>query len=81
MCLSVLFLIVPIITGTEIVLRCHILLLLSLEKFSIQKCAMLIMKSGKREMREGLELPCHERILEKRKITSIWKYWKQTLSN
>ena len=26
-------------------------------EFSIEKCAMLIMKSGKRQMTEGIELP------------------------
>ena len=31
-------------------------------EFGINKCAMLIMKSGKRQMTEGIELPNKERI-------------------
>ena len=31
-------------------------------EFSIEKCAMLVMKSGKRHMTDGMELPNHERI-------------------
>ena len=30
-------------------------------EFGIEKCAMLIMKSGKRQMTEGLELPNQEK--------------------
>ena len=31
-------------------------------EFGIEKCAMLVMKSGKRHMTDGMELPNHERI-------------------
>ena len=31
-------------------------------KFGIEKCAMLVMKSDKRHMTDGMELPNHERI-------------------
>ena len=31
-------------------------------EFSIENCAMLIMKSGKRQMMEGIELPNQEKI-------------------
>ena len=31
-------------------------------EFGIEKCAILIMKSGKRHMNEGMELPNQERI-------------------
>ena len=31
-------------------------------KFGIEKCAMLVMKSGKRHMSDGMELPNHDRI-------------------
>ena len=30
--------------------------------FGIEKCAMLVMKSGKRHMTDGIELPNHDRI-------------------
>ena len=35
--------------------------------FSIEKCAMLVMKSRKRQMTEGIELPNQE------KIRTLWK--------
>ena len=31
-------------------------------EFSIEKCAILVMKSGKRHMTDGMELPNHDRI-------------------
>ena len=31
-------------------------------EFGIEKCAMLVMKSGKRHMTEGIELPNQEKI-------------------
>ena len=31
-------------------------------EFGIGKCAMLVMKSGKRHMTDGMELPNHEKI-------------------
>ena len=51
-------------------------------ELSIEKCAMLIMKSGKREIREGMEqIKKESEFVEKRKITSTWKYWKCIPSN
>ena len=51
--------------------------------FGIEKCAMLVMKSGKQHMTDGMELPNHERIraLEKRKPTNTWASWRVTPSN
>ena len=52
-------------------------------EFGIEKYAMLIMRSGKQHEMEGIELPNQEKkseLLEKRKITFTWEYWKQTLS-
>ena len=31
-------------------------------EFGIEKCAMLVMKSGKRHMTDGMELPSHDKI-------------------
>ena len=31
-------------------------------EFGIEKCAMLVMKSGKRHMTDGMEQPNHEKI-------------------
>ena len=31
-------------------------------EFGIEKCTMLVMKSGKRHMTDGMELPNHEKI-------------------
>ena len=31
-------------------------------EFGIEKCAMLVMKNGKRHMTDGMELPNHDRI-------------------
>ena len=42
-------------------------------EFGLEKCAMLIMRNGKRQMTEGIELPNQEKIQ-----TSNWIYWKQT---
>ena len=45
-------------------------------EFGIEKWAMLIMRSGKRQMMEGIELPNHEKLecSKKRKPTNTWKY-------
>ena len=42
-------------------------------EFGIQKCAMLMMKSGKRQMTEAIELPNQEKIitLGKKEILQI----------
>ena len=52
-------------------------------EFGIEKCAMLIMKSGKREAveRKNYQIRKALECLEKRKMTNIWEYWKQTPSN
>ena len=49
-------------------------------EFCIEKCAMLVMKSGKRHMTEGIELPNQEKSKhsEKKKPTNTWEYWKLT---
>ena len=31
-------------------------------EFGIEKCAMLVMKSGKRHMTDGMELPNHDKV-------------------
>ena len=52
-------------------------------EFGIEKCAMLVMKSRKRHMTDGMELPNHDRIrtLEKMKPTNTWASWRLTPSN
>ena len=51
-------------------------------EFRLEKCALLIMRRGKRQVKE---LNCQiKKALEppkKRKITSTWEYLKQTSSN
>ena len=41
-------------------------------EFGIEKCAILIMRSGKRQLTEGIQLPNQEKseCSEKRKLTS-----------
>ena len=46
---------------------------------SIERCVMLIMKSGKRQTTEGIELPNQESIRILRE--NSWKYWKRILLN
>ena len=48
-------------------------------EFGIEKYVILIMKSGKTETTEGIELPNKEsiRTLGERKTTITWVYWKQ----
>ena len=54
-------------------------------EFDIEKCTMQVMKSGKRHMTEGFELPNQKKKnskrSEKRKPTNTWEYWKLTPSN
>ena len=52
-------------------------------EFGIEKCAMLVMKSGKRHMTDGMELPNHDRIrtLEENEPSNTWASWKLTPSN
>ena len=49
-------------------------------EFGREKCAMFIMKSGKRQMTEWMELPNQEKseCSEERKLTNTWKYLKWT---
>ena len=51
--------------------------------FSIEKYAMLVMKSGKWHITDGIELPNQEKLegSEKRKCENYWEYWKLTPSN
>ena len=45
---------------------------------------MLVLKSGKRHMTEGMELPNHDKIRtlgEKMKPTNTWVSWRLTPSN
>ena len=52
-------------------------------EFGIEKCTMLVMKSGKRYMREGIEQPKQEKTgpLGEKELTNNWEYWKLSLSN
>ena len=44
-------------------------------EFGIEKCAMLIMKNGKRERTDGIELLNQESIrMVGEKTTNIWEY-------
>ena len=47
-------------------------------EFGIEKYAMVIMKSRKGHMTEGIELPYQVKSepLEKRKLINTWEYWK-----
>ena len=52
-------------------------------EFGTKKWAMMIMKSGKRETEEGIELLNEEciRMLGEKEMTCIWEYLKQPPSN
>ena len=52
-------------------------------EFGREKYTILIMKSGKQQMTEGIELQNQEKIrtLGERKIIYIWEHWKRTSSN
>ena len=53
-------------------------------EFGIEKCTLLVMKSGKRKITLKMKLPNQEkknRTLEEMKITSTREYWKCTQSN
>ena len=45
-------------------------------EFGIEKCAMLVMKSGKQHMADGMKLPNHEKIrtLEENEMKWKWKH-------
>ena len=49
-------------------------------EFGIEKYAMLVMKSGKRDMIEGIELPNQENMKTLRE-KEMYKYWKLAPSN
>ena len=46
--------------------------------FGIKKCAMLMMRSGKRHMTERIELPNQEKFRTFGEKEAYWEYWKQT---
>ena len=52
-------------------------------EFGIEKCAMLVMKSGKRHMTDGMELPNHDKIrtIGEEKPTDTPVSWRLTPSN
>ena len=52
-------------------------------EWGIEKCAMLVMKSGKRHMTDGMGLSNHDKLerLKKMKPTNTWVSWRLTLSN
>ena len=52
-------------------------------KFGIESCAMLVMKSGKRYVTNGMELPNQVKIRssQKTKPTNTWASWRLTPSN
>ena len=52
-------------------------------KFGIEKCTMLVMKSGKQQLTGGLEQPNQYKIrtLGEKKPTNTWASWKLTPSN
>ena len=50
-------------------------------EFGIEKCAMLVMKSGKRHLTDGNELPNQDKMKtlgKKMKLTNTWASWKLT---
>ena len=49
-------------------------------EFGLEKCAIVVMKSGKRQIAERIEQSNQEtfELLEKRKTTSTKEYWKRT---
>ena len=52
-------------------------------EFGIEKCAMLVMKSSKQHMIDGMELPITTKLEcpEKMKPTNTWVSWRLTPSN
>ena len=46
-------------------------------EFDIEKCALLIMKSGKQQITERIELLKKSKRSEKRKLTNTWGYWSR----
>ena len=52
-------------------------------EFGIEICAILVMKSGKRHLTDGIELPNQDRLerSKKTKRTNTWESWRLTRSN
>ena len=52
-------------------------------EFEIEHCAMLVIKSGKHHLTDGMDYQVKERLerLEERKPTNTWAFWKLTRSN
>ena len=52
-------------------------------EFGKEKCAMLVMKSGKRHLTDGMELPNQDKVkrTHKTKPTNTWASWRLTPSN
>ena len=52
-------------------------------EFGIEKCTMLVMKSGKRHMTDGIENQIKTRLerSEKTNSTNTWESWSLTPSN
>ena len=52
-------------------------------EFSIEKCAMLVMKSGKRHLTDGwnYQTRIRENHSQKTKPTNTWASWRLTPSN
>ena len=48
-------------------------------KFGIEKCDIVIMKTGKKETSKEIDF-LHQEII-KRKIIRTWEYWKRIPSN
>ena len=52
-------------------------------EFGREKCATIVMKSGKRHLTDGMELPNQDKIKrsQKMKPTNTWASWRLTPSN
>ena len=52
-------------------------------EFGIEKCTMLVMKSGKRHLIDGMELPNQDKIktLAENETYKPWASWRLTPSN
>ena len=49
-------------------------------KFVIEKCTMLVMKSGKRHLTDGMELPNQDKIRTLAE-NETWAFWRLIPSN
>ena len=52
-------------------------------EFGIEKCDMFVMRSGKRQMTDGIKHQIKKKSerSEKRKLSSTWEFWKRVPSN